>query len=116
VYSGLALVAQNLITKFGATCVLTRTTGSVLDPVTGLYSTGTTTTITCKAVRLNYSKTEIDGQLVQRSDMKFYINTQGGAPAIGDNVLFDSVNYRVMDVRPLNPAGEVVYYELQLRA
>ena len=115
-YDNLAKTAQSLITRFGAACVLTRTTGGTYSPTTRAEAGGTTTTVNCNGVRLEYNNNEIDGEMVQKGDFKLYINTQGGAPAIDDNALFDGVTYRVMDITPLSPAGTAVYYELRLRS
>jgi hypothetical protein len=38
-----------------------------------------------------------------------------GVPLIDDNVLFDGINYRVMDVKVISPSGTDVYYELHIR-
>lgn len=114
-YTALQTTATSALTNFGADASATRTGGSTFNPATGSYSGGSTTTVTGKAVRLNYSKSEVDGEMVQRDDAKMYFQAGNGAPEIDDNMLFDSENYRVMNVITIAPTDTDVMYELQLR-
>ena len=53
--------------------------------------------------------------MVQRDDARMYFQAGNGSPEIDDNILFDSENYRVMDVVTIAPSDTDVLYELQLR-
>ncbi len=114
-YAATQATATSILTKFGEDATATRTSGASFNPTTGSYTGGSTTTITGKAVRLNYSKAEIDGEMVQRDDARMYFQAGNGAPEIDDNILFDSENYRVMDVVTIAPSDTDVLYELQIR-
>ena len=114
-YTAIQSTATNLLTNFGEDATATRTGGATFDPTTGSYTGGSTTTITGKVVRLNYSKNEIDGGMVQRDDARMYFQAGNGAPEIDDNILFDSENYRVMNVITTAPSDTDVMYELQVR-
>ena len=114
-YVALKGTATQLLTQFGATATLTRTSGNTFDPAAGSYSGGSTTTLTGKGVRLNYSKSEIDGEMIQRDDFRMYFSADAGVPEIDDNLLFDSDNYRVMSVITISPSGADIMYELQIR-
>jgi len=115
-YETLKGTAAKLITNFGAASVISRTGGSTFDPVTGSYSGGSTTTINAKAVRAQFTQSEKASQAVQESDIKLLVEAGKGVPLIDDNVLFDSINYRVLNVKEVSPSGVDVFYELQLRA
>lgn len=114
-YAATQATAASILTEFGEDATATRTGGASFNPTTGSYTGGSTTTITSKAVRLNYRKGEIDGEMVQRDDARMYFEAGNGAPEIDDNILFDSENYRVMDVTTIAPSDTDVLYELQLR-
>ena len=105
-YTAIRSTATSILTNFGQDATVTRIGGSTFNPTTGAYSGGSTSTVSGKGVRMNYSKSEIDGEMVQRD---------GGTPEIDDNVLFDSENYRVMSVITISPSDTDVMYELQLR-
>lgn len=114
-YAALASTASQLLTSFGADAVLSRTSGATFNAATGAYSGGSSSTFTSKAVRFDYEAREIDGEQVQRGDVRLVVEAANGEPLIDDNCLFDSVSYRVMSVSTLSPAGTDLYYELQLR-
>lgn len=114
-YSNMAATALRLLTKFGQTVVFTRPTGDTFDPSLGSYSGGTTTTITGKGAAFDYKNSEIDGTIVQKGDVRVIFEASTVAPAQNDNCALDSINYRVMDVKPLSPGGTDVIFTVQLR-
>ena len=114
-YASLRRTASKLIANFGAIASITRTGGSTFNPATGSYSGGSTTTITAKAVRAQFTQAEKASALVQEGDIKMLVESGKGVPLIDDNVLFDGINYRVMDVKVISPSGTDVYYELHIR-
>ena len=113
-YSGLAAVATRLLTDKGQQLTFTRKTTTVSDPVQGKRGT-TTSTYAGFGAAFDYNRTEIDGQAVQRGDIRLLLNAVTTVPIIDDTTIIDSVTYRVMSVRPTSPGGTVVMYELQLR-
>jgi hypothetical protein len=114
-YAGLKSTASNLIAEFGDTAVLTRANGDTFNPATGSYTGGTTLTITGKGARMMFSKSEINGETIQAADVRLMFQAGHGEPLIDDNCLFSGIDYRVMDVRIISPAGTDIYYDLQLR-
>ena len=115
-YATLQKTASKLITNFGANAVITRTGGATFNPATGSYSGGSTTTINAKAVRAQFTQSEKASQAVQESDIKLLAEAGQGIPLIDDNVLFDSIDYKVIAVKEISPSGVDMYYELQLRS
>lgn len=113
-YSGLAVVATNLLTSKGQSVVFTRKTTSIFNPVKGRNNT-TTSTFSGNGAAFDYNRSEIDGEVIQRGDIRLILEATTTAPALGDTAVIDSVTYRVMNVKPTSPGGTVVMYEVQLR-
>ena len=106
-----ATVAR-LITRFGMAGIIRRqtNTGPAYDPsvVTSDYP--------CKLVVFDYEDGKIDGSLIRRSDKLIYVAAEGLAitPAEADQVLAGE-SYSIVAIRPLSPAGEPIFYEIQAR-
>ena len=113
-YSGLQTVAANLIASKGQLLTFNRDTETAFNPGPGEV-TSTPSTYTGNGVALNYNKSEIDGTVVIKGDIKLILEATTTAPIIGDRVTIDSIIYRVMNIKPTSPAGIVVIYEIQLR-
>lgn len=114
-YAQLTTTATRLLTKFGEDTTITRLGGATFDPSLGSFSGGTTTTLAGQGVRLNYSSSEVDGEIIRRDDARLYFSGDVGTPETDDDCLFDAEHYRVMNVRALSPEGTDIMYELQLR-
>lgn len=114
-YPSLANTATNLLTKYGQTVTLSRLTGATFDPALGQDSGGSTATWTGKGAAFNFNSSEIDGVMIQESDIRLLLEAVSSTPEIGDQVTVDSVNYHVVSVNETSPGGVVVKYDLQLR-
>ena len=115
-YEAIKKTATSLITNFGATATITRDIGRRFDPASGKYFTGLTTKTNLKGVRAQFTIAEKPGIAVQDGDVRLLVQSGILVPLINDNLLFNSVNYRVMNVVTESPAGTDVYYDLHLRA
>jgi hypothetical protein len=114
-YARMAATARKLLISRGQPIVFTRT-AATFDPATGTNSSPVVTQLTGCGVALDYRLDEIDGTAIQMGDVKVLLEPVAGAPAIGDTATINGRAMRVMNVSPLQPAGEVVLYELQLRS
>lgn len=114
-YATLRKTATSLITNFGASLTITRDVGRRLNPATGKYLTGLTTTSTLKGVRAQFDRREKAGQTVQEGDVRLLVQAGVVIPNINDTLTFDAVNYRVMNVMAESPSGTDVYYDLHCR-
>jgi hypothetical protein len=105
--------AERLIARFGQTGAIRRTTsdGDPFNP------TMTTTDYPCTLAVLDYNKRDIDGTLIQKTDQMVYVSTAGLtiSPETTDRLIVGGAVLTVVNVKPLSPAGTVVYYELQVR-
>lgn len=114
-----AASALKLITKFGASGTLIKRAEGAYDPATG-SNTVTETSYTVKAVLLNYSYKDSNqlnqpSSLIQVNDRKIIMQATTATPDVSDTFTFNSVTYRVLSVKTLNPAGVAVLHELQVR-
>jgi hypothetical protein len=114
-YAGMAADASSLIAEFGQDITLTHVVQGTYDPATGGV-VNTTTNQTAKAVELEYSNYETGGTLIIAGDKRLLVSVSGiTAPMIDDNCTVGGVVYTIKNVKPLSPAGIVLYYDIQLR-
>lgn len=112
-YEEMRDVAEEMIAEFGTTGAIRRTvqSGPSYDPVL------TDTDYPCKLVTLEYDDRDIDGTLVLSTDKKIYVSTQGLSITLdkSDRVIADGKAYAIERLKPLSPAGIVVFWEVQGR-
>lgn len=105
---------NRLIDKFGQTGAIRRTQTSG-DP----WNPGTSDTdYPCTLVALDYDQKDVDGTLIKSTDKKVYVATKGLTiqPTTTDKVIIGGVVSTIVEAKPLNPAGTVVFWELQVRS
>lgn len=112
-YSGVKATAERLIRRFGQDATLVRETqgGDPWDPVTS------NTEFACQAAVMAYSQNLIDGTRIQADDRQIYLSTESLTitPTTSDSLSVGGVSFSILNVRPLNPGGTVVFYEIQAR-
>lgn len=112
-YTRTRATAERLLSRFGQIGALRRTVsaGDVFNP------TQTTTDYPCTFAVLDYARGLIDGTLIQQSDQMVYLSTAGLAvePAVTDQLVVGGSPLTIVNVKPLAPAGTVVFWELQVR-
>ncbi|CAN7448800.1 hypothetical protein LJR235_002885 [Pararhizobium sp. LjRoot235] len=113
VYSRLQATAKRLIEKYGQTGTGTRlvNAGTSYDP------TQTPATFSCQLVVLDYEDSRVDGALIKRSDKMIYVSTAGLTSGLeqSDKIAVGTDEYSIVSLKPLNPAGTIVYWEVQGR-
>jgi hypothetical protein len=111
----MAATALALLSKLGQSVILRRSAAGVYDPAAGLVN-AQTDDVTVKGALLNFNLGQTDeaGVLVQANDKKM-IMSPGVLPTTKDTVIVQSVEYIVMSVMEINPAGVPVAYSLHLR-
>jgi hypothetical protein len=123
-YTRTRSTAERLIERFGQTGALRRTT-SDNDP---FNPTQTTTDHACTFAILDYAKSVVDGTLIRQTDQMVYLSTKGLAiaPETTDRLVvggtwqasprkLNGTALTIVNVKPLSPAGTVVFWELQVR-
>lgn len=116
-YTALAQTAKRLIGSNGRDVVLVRFGAGSYDPTTNTFSGAADTTDTIKGVRLKYTNSQIDNEVIKRGDIKMFVEAVNLAtpPTVDDKIQIDSEIWDIKDVIPLQPADVAVFYELQLR-
>lgn len=106
--------AAELIEKFGQVGAIKRTTASGLD----YDPTMTTTSHACMLVVIDIALDKIDGTLIESTDRMAYVSTAGLSIDIttADRIEIGGVEHAIKIVRPLSPAGTVVYWEVVFTA
>ena len=112
-YAATAATAQSLLLRFGAAATLRRTTQGAYDPSTGA-AVPTVTQLSTVAVVLDYPQKYVDGTLIKQGDKQAFLDPTH-APAQGDELAWQGVNYQVVSIKAVSPAGVPVLYEAQLR-
>lgn len=104
--------AARLIARFGMGGTIRRQTaaGPAYDPSV------VTSDHPCMLAVLDYEAGRIDGSLIRRTDKLIYLAAEGLAitPSEADQVLAGEC-YSIVAIRPLSPAGEPLFYEIQAR-
>lgn len=109
--------ADRLLTSKGQAVSLRRVTetGTAWEP------TQTTTDYATVAALLDYDNRQIDGENIQRGDRRALV-AAGPLTALGitgisapDSIVVGGVAVPVVQSKPLQPAGLVVLYDVQLR-
>lgn len=116
-YNALAQTALNLLGSFGQDVTLVQVTAGTFAPSTNTFSGASTTNTTVKGARLNYHKSQVDGEVIKQGDVRLFIDAVNvaTAPTVEDKIKFGSDEWSIQDVTPLQPAGVPVIYDLQLR-
>ena len=119
--SAIAL-AKKLIAKNGQSVTLRSVVNVVAPDPTKPWTPGANTNsdTTVNAVFLDYSHNHIDGTLIQTGDQKVLMpstNTAGSAidPQIEGLIIRGTENWKIVNIKPLNPNGQSIMYELQVR-
>ena len=110
-YSDMAEVAVELLTEFGQSITLTRTTGGGIDPVTGAITPGIDDSKVTTGVITSYDKELVDGTLILSTDKRVVLS------ADVQPLITDTINgMRIINIDEKNPAGTVLEYIVQVRS
>ena len=103
--------------EFGAPAWIIRKTQGEYDPVTGQFVDGVEEKYQAYGIQADYGLQDLDGTLIIRGDKKITLAAKGLAvkPEITDRVEFCGYEYQIVSVSEVNPAGEVIKYEVQGR-
>jgi hypothetical protein len=114
-YNSIKGTARSLLAKFGQSMTLVKTTSNSYDTTTGA-NTLTTSSTTDIGVILPYGdglKSTTDS-LIKQDDQQVFIQ-MSVVPSVTDKITINSVDYDIVSVKAIEPAGINVLYELQVR-
>ena len=111
-----------MIAEKGQTATLRGYTAAAPADSTKPWKPGANSAVdkTVKAVFLGYAQKYVDGTLIQAGDQRVLLaatDTAGATilPELEGLVLRGSEKWKIIAVKPLNPAGEPIMYTLQVR-
>lgn len=121
-YDSAVALAKRLIAKKGQDVTLRGfTAGAAPDP-TKPWKPGANNPVnqTVKAVFLDYKQKYIDGEMIQSGDQKIYLSatdTSDGSivPEEEGLVVRDTEIWKIVKIKQLNPNGQSIMFELQVR-
>ncbi|KRA63117.1 hypothetical protein [Rhizobium sp. Root651] len=112
-YDEMREVAEEMIAEFGMPGAIRRSvkTGPDYDPEI------TETDYACTLVTMEYDDAKVDGTLIRKTDKMIYVSTAGLAITLADSdkLIAAGEVYAIENLKPLSPAGIVVYYEVHGR-
>jgi hypothetical protein len=114
-YAEVAAVALETLTEFGRDVVRRAFSAGVYDPATGLV-TPTTADTTRKGALFDFGagQTLERGTLIQGGDKHLLLDATA-IVAPQDHFIIGGVEYVIVSVGEINPAGTVVLYDIHLR-
>jgi len=114
-YAELATLATDLLTEFGQAVTRRSYTAGAYN-----LATGTTTPTTADTSRIGAlfdftpNKTTERGTLIQTGDKQLLLDPTA-AVSLQDHLIVGGVEYIIISVGEVNPAGTVVLYDLHVR-
>lgn len=106
--------ANRLLKYYGQPMTVTREDEGAFIPATGTTDTASSTSFTGYGYPYPYEKREIDNVVILTTDIQVYIRTAQEIK-IGDLIIFDSTDHRVMNSENIGAQGQNIVYRCQLR-
>lgn len=114
-YSDLAKISLDLLTRFGQVITRREFTTGAYDPATGAASQ-TFTDTQRKGALFDFGAgvTSVRGQLIQVKDKRLLVDATNTITA-DDNFIVGDTEYTVVTMGEISPAGTPVVYDLHIR-
>jgi len=115
-YSGLAAAALRLIDKFGRNVTLRSVTAGSYDTATMTKTGASDADKVVKMAIVEYKQSQIDGEVVQRGDeLGLLAASAVTAKPVVNDIVIDSVQYKIINIETIKPGDTALLYKLQLR-
>jgi hypothetical protein len=115
-YDSIAATASGLLSKFGKPFEFTRTTGGSINPVTGATVPGVVTKFYPNGIFKKINKDDlVDSTQIQQGDKMILIDSAAFTPTMTDTVTINGAQWNIVDVTPVEPAGQAVIFYVQTR-
>lgn len=111
-YSDMATTAKELITEYGLDVTI-RFNNGTYNPTTGAKTTSNTDTTT-KGIFTKIGQTLRDDFAVMNGD-RVCVLISDVEPTKNASLLVDNVAYKIVDIKTVKPATEIVVYFVQVR-
>ena len=116
-------LAKDLIKQFGAPVTLRNMVRAPAPDPAKPHRPGETTQVdtTVDAVFLDYEQKYIDGTVIQMGDQRVYMpstatdGVTAAEPVVDALILRGTEKWKIITARPLNPNGQQIMYDVQVR-
>lgn len=117
-YDSMKNIAGSLLTQFGQSIVLRRTSEGTFDPISGENIGSIVTNYTCQAVVSPYKARRVDGTIIKVGDVEVTIS--GSSLSVvpsqsTDDLIFGGETYKIVNFEKVSPAGTDILYIAQAR-
>lgn len=116
-YTGLRETADDLLTDYGQTMTLTSVVApSDYNPADG-DATNTETDYPVTGALIDIASEQVDGTTIFATDQRILLSAEGLSvtPKADDNIVVSSASYKIIRVKPINPGGIAVVYDIIVR-
>lgn len=107
-------IAKDLLNQFGSTVILKKPSSSNYDIASGSNIVIAGTQTIYKAHIENYKSEEVKG-LVQVGDIRILIATDNSISVSKDKLLFNSIEYNIINIEPQFLQDTIIAQTLQVR-
>jgi len=110
-YAAKATLALRLLTKFGTSITLARTSGTTFDPITGATVAGSDASVVTTGMVKKYPERMIDGTRIQSGDRQLILSNEQ-TPTATDKPVIDGESWSIVSLDKLSPDNttDVIYY------
>jgi len=113
-YNEMVELAEELLDEFGQPVTLVKAGQQAgFDQYGNAVGATPDVSVTGLGCTVGYNFGEIDGTVIQNGDARLLY--KGETPEIDMTVTLDGVKWRIVSLNPINPAGILVMYSMQLR-
>jgi hypothetical protein len=113
-WAGIAAEVSEALASVGFTATLRKTTETA-GPNEWTPGVPVVTDTAVTILSGNFRLDQIDGTLIQATDRLITMEARTVVPSPGDSLLIGGKDHEVIMVRPLDPGGVAVLYEVQVR-
>jgi hypothetical protein len=114
-YNDTHAFALDLVTRFGTSATFTTTSAGTENPLTGLFTSGSSSTVAGRAVRVagDPKVYEVLGLVEAKAPTLFFVPTTfGDSVALGATVTWSSTVYTVRQADPIAPDGNNIAWRV----
>lgn len=114
-YGGLAKTTAGLVAKFGGPAVLRRLAVGAYDTNSGVAAAPPTDVpVTAAVLDFSAGQTYQRGNLIQGGDKRVLLDSSE-VPNLHDRFVANGVEYTIVSIGEVNPAGTSVLFDLHIR-
>lgn len=114
-YGDLASTASRLLAQFGSAVTIKRETGDSIDPVTGAFTAGETSSLTTNGLTTAITKEDREAFGEAQGNDRILILDDSQAPQEGDRVQVGAEDWQIVRIQETNPAGTPLVYRVLIR-